>query len=131
MKKILLLLLMLVSYKGMSQALIGYTPSQVREKLPNMDWEYYKWGENDKLLVMTFSTEELIVNYFFNDENLSLFCTIKPLKQGGLQFMVEKYNNRYVVINSNTWKFYTDGTVFICRLKTLDDGSFYFQWTEE
>ncbi len=115
----------------MSQALIGYTPSQVREKFPDKDWEYYKWGDDDKLLVMTFSTEELIVNYFFNEDNLSLFCTIKPLKQGGLQFLVEKYNNRYVVINSNTWRFYADGTVFICKLKTLDDGSFYFQWTQE
>lgn len=130
MKKLLILLIMLVSSNVMSQALIGYTPRQVKDKFPDKEWEYYKWGDNDNL-VMTFRTDELVVNYFFNDDNLSLFCTIKPLKQGGLQFLVEKYNNRYVIIDSGTWKFYSDGTVFICRLKTLDDGSFYFQWSEE
>jgi len=130
MKKLFILLIMLVSSNAMSQALIGYTPPELKNKLSNVDWEYSRWGNHDNL-VMTWRNEDIVVNYFFNDDNITEYCTIAPLKQGGLQFLIEKYNNRYVVIDNSTWKFYSDGTIFLCKLKTLDDGRFYFVWSEE
>jgi hypothetical protein len=117
----------------MSQAVIGYTPPQLREKFPNVSWEYGKWGpEGDKtMMMMIWRSDEMVVNYFFNKNNVTESCTIVPLTQGILQGMVEKYNNRYVIVDKQTWRFYNDGTIFLCKLKALDTGVFYFWWTEE
>lgn len=133
MKKILVLLLILLSHQVMSQAVIGYTPPQLREKFPNVSWEYGKWGpEGDKtMMMMIWRSDEMVVNYFFNKNNVTESCTIVPLTQGILQGMVEKYNNRYVIVDKQTWRFYNDGTIFLCKLKALDTGVFYFWWTEE
>ena len=65
MKKIILILLLFVSHLAKSQALIGYTPSGVRSKFPDKEWEYGKWGEKNNLLVMSYSNGEIICGYFF------------------------------------------------------------------
>ncbi len=133
MKKLTLLILMLIPMKGMSQAVIGYTPSELRDKFNNVSWEYGKWGPegNKNLLVMTWRNNDIIVNYFFNSDNINHMCSITPINQGTLQGMVERYNKRYVIVDTHTWRFYNDGTVFLCELRTLDDGSFFFLWTED
>ena len=132
MKKLTLFLLMLIPMKGISQAKIGYNPSELRAEFPSANWTYSKWGEyGNQNMVMSWSSENILTNYFFNEDNITIICTIVPLNQSTLQAVVEIYNKRYVIIDSNTWRFYSDGTIFLCRLKTLEDGTFYFAWTEQ
>lgn len=130
MKTLLLLLAMAVlPLISKSQPLFGYTPSEVKAKYPDVEWEYKKWGEGNDKLTMGFRTEDLLVIYFFNEDNRSLFTTIAPQNQGELQSFIESYNNRYVIIDSYTWKFYNDGAVFLCKLKQTDEGKYYFLWS--
>ena len=131
MKKLTLFLLMLIPTMGISQAKIGFNPSQIREEFPNVEWNYQKWGENKDKLSMAFMNDEFLVNYLFDENNVSIITAIAPFKQGTLQAMIELYNSKYVIINKNTWRFYDNGVVFICRLKAFDDGSFYFKWQED
>jgi len=129
MKKILLFLLLLLPGLSMSQPLFGYTPSQVREKWPNFDWEYLKWGERKDKMMMSFVEDDIRVIYFFDENDESVFTSVCPLTQGELQRMVEMYNNRYVIIDDTTWKFYNDGMVFLCTLEqTADTKKYYFLW---
>ncbi len=131
MKKTLLFLLLLIPTLGISQAKIGYNPSQIRAEFPDVEWIYNKWGQNKEKMTMAFMNDDFLINYLFDENNISVITAIAPLNQGALQTMIERYNNRYVILDKSTWRFYSDGTVFICRLKAFDDGSFYFKWEEE
>lgn len=114
----------------MSQPLFGYTPSEIRNKWPNFTWEYEKWGEYKDKMMMSFAEDNIRVIYFFDDDNKSIYTSVCPLTQGELQGLIERYNNRYVIIDNTTWKFYNDGAVFLCRLKqTTDTKNYYFLWT--
>lgn len=129
MKKLLILLLLLVSHQGISQPLFGYTPSEVKAEFPELNWNYKRWGEGNKKLSMGFLTEKLLVIYFFNEDNKSVYTSIAPQTQGELQSFIESYNQRYVIIDSYTWKFYNDGAVFLCKLKQTDEGRYFFLWS--
>jgi hypothetical protein len=130
MKKLILFLFILISTGASSQALIGYSPSEVRAKFPDKEWEYGKWGERKNLMLMTFQTDDIIVGYFFNEDQKSVICSITPLSQGTLQAMVEMYNKKYVIKDSFHWDFYNSGTVFKCSLNVTDEGVYYFLWSE-
>jgi hypothetical protein len=133
MKRLFLILLIAVlPLISKSQPLFGYTPSQIRDKWPNFDWEYEKWGERKDKMIMTFAEDDIRVMYFFDENNHSVFTSICPLTIGELQGMIEQYNNRYVVVDNTTWRFYNDGAVFLCTLRqTADTKKYYFLWTVE
>lgn len=129
MKTIIIALLMLASHQSISQPLFGYTPAEIMERYPNMDWEYRKWGEDQQKMTMGFITPDIMVVYFFDEENLSKYTTIAPQTQEELQNYIRKYNKRYVSIDPYTWKFYDEGTIFLCKLKQTDDGDYFFLWS--
>jgi hypothetical protein len=133
MKKVLLFLLLLIPGLSMSQPqpFFDYTPSEIRQKRPNAVWNYDKWGDNNDLMSMGYDEGDAFVIYLFDENNLSVVTSIVPKTQGDLQTLVEIYNSRYVIINSKKWKFYQEGTVFLCKLLVTDSGKDFFMWTRE
>ena len=133
MKKLLLFLFLLYSGLAMSQPqpFFDYTPSEIRQKRPNAVWNYDKWGDNNDLMSMGYDAGDVFVIYLFDENNLSVVTSIVPKTQGNLQTLVEIYNSRYVIINSKKWKFYQEGTVFLCKLLVTDSGEDFFMWTKE
>lgn len=130
MKKLIFILMMaLLPFVSSSQPLFGYTPSEIRSKYPNANWQYKKWGNNMDMLSMSFEADDLLVIYFFNKKDRSVITTIAPLTQGELQSFIETYNQRYVIVDSYTWKFYDEGNIFLCELKTTAEGGYYFMWS--
>lgn len=130
--KILLALLFIATFhESKSQPLFGYTPSEIRNEFPNESWTYDKWGDNKDMLMMSFSTQTFDVAYLFNQNNKSVFTSISPTKQGTLQYFIETYNNRYVIISNTKWKLYKEGSIFVCELMQRKDGSYFFFWTLE
>lgn len=113
------------------QAMLGFTPSKVREKNPDKDWKYGKWGANNDLMSMSFtsSDETFVVSYLFGDNNLSVYTSVIPLTQGSLQAIIENYNKRYVIIDERHWKFYSPDGIFNCSLEQTDKKAFYFLWS--
>lgn len=129
MKKLFTLLLILVSFKTMSQPLFGYTPSEIRAEHPDADWLYDKWGEPKNMLAMSYKTDGALISYLFNDDNKSMFTIITIYQQGLLQAFIEKYNSRYVIINDYTWRLYKDDSIYECYLKRADNGNYFFMWS--
>lgn len=123
-------LLLAMSISAFSQALIGYTMSQVREKYNDAEWTYGKWGTNNELQSMSFENESIGVIYYFNEDFKSIITAIVPKSQGTLQGIIENYNKRYVIIDETHWKFYTNGSVLRCSLETTDSGLYFFSWTD-
>ena len=131
MKKLILFLLLLIPGLSKSQPLFGYNPSQVREEHLDANWHYDKYGDAKDLLVMYYDTESIRTMYFFDYRNVSTGTVILPKNKGILQWFIETYNNRYVIIDNTHWKFYNDGSVFRCSLEQTNDGRYYFDWVIE
>jgi hypothetical protein len=131
MKKILFVLVMLlsVSLSSKSQPLFWYSPTDIRAKWPNVEWSYGKWGDKDEFMTMSFTVDDIGVVYYFNGDGKSIYTAIIPMNQGKLQLLVELYNNRYVIVNSYSWKFYDSGALFLARLLQTEKGNYYFLWT--
>lgn len=130
-KKLLILFLLAMPWPSQAQSLFGYSPTELREKWPGVQWEYEKWGKENSLLMMSFSQERLRVSYFFDNSNKSIVTTITPLTQGELQSIVEIYNKRYVIVDGYTWRFYDEGSIYLCKLNHIKDDKYYFMWTIE
>ena len=111
--------------------MFGYNPSEIREKYPNADWHYDKYGDAKDLLVMYYDNESMRVMYFFNYNNVSTGTAIVPKNKGTLQWLIETYNNRYVILDNTHWKYYDDGSVYKCTLDQTSDGRYYFDWIIE
>lgn len=132
MKKLLLTMACVLLFAGASlaQALVGFTMSEVRDKNPGVTWGYGRWGESKQFQTMSFEDDYIGVAYYFNEEYRCVGTVIVPKNQGVLQGMIERYNNRYVVVDDNNWKFYTQGGVLRCVLGTTEKGAYYFYWSE-
>lgn len=131
MRKFFILMFMAIPWLSQGQSLFNYTPTEIRQKWPNEEFTYDKWGDYKELLLMTFKRDNMGISYYFNASNKSVVTTVSPLTQGALQLLIEVYNKRYVIINNTTWKFYDDGNVYLCNLNQTDDGRYYFLWYVE
>jgi hypothetical protein len=56
-------------------------------------------------------TEIANVLFMFNSEEKCKIAIIVPHTQGDLNYYVELYNNRYVVVSENEWKMYSDNGI--------------------
>lgn len=123
--------LTLIVSASYGQAMLGFTPSKVRERNPDVDWKYDKWGPNEDLLSMSFTSSDgtFVVAYLFSDSNISVYTSVIPLTQGSLQAIIENYNKRYVVIDERHWKFYSPDGIFKCSLEQTEHREFYFLWS--
>lgn len=129
MKKLLIILLVILPWLSKAQSLFGFSPSEIREKRPGVEWTYNKWGDNKELLTMSFRADQLHVTYFFDASNKSVFTIVIPLTKGSLQAMIEVYNKRYIIIDNYNWKYYDTGSIYHCLLKQDEtDGSYFFIW---
>ena len=130
MRKAILLMILVfgLSLSAMSQAMIGFNMSEVRDNFPDAKWSYGIWEEENRLQSMTFEDDNMAVIFYFNSSYVCFITAIVPKTQGFLQGMIEKYNSRYVVVNDTSWKFYTNGGVLKCTLEHTDKGVYFFKW---
>ena len=127
--KLLFVFLLFTVSTGKAQPLFGFTPSEIRAKVPDVEWIYDKWGDNDELLSMAYSTDKVKTYYLFNGDSHSIFTIMYPLRQGTLQATIEIYNKRYVIVDNYNWKLYKEGVVYECTLSQSNSGDYYFMWS--
>lgn len=127
--KLLFVFLLFTVSTGKAQPLFGFTPSEIRAKVPDAVWSYDKWGHDKELLSMAYSTDKVKTYYLFNADNRSLITIMYPLSQGTLQATIEIYNKRYVIVDNYNWKLYKEGVVYECTLSQTDNDDYFFMWS--
>jgi hypothetical protein len=116
MKKVLLLTISLIfSLTTFSQARLGYTEKSIREEFPNYT---FTTGYTDDGLkyISTEDFDEATVLYYFTNENKCYGCIIIPYNTGKLNYYVEQYNKKYVIISETEWKAYTENGIMTIKL---------------
>ena len=66
--------------------------------------------------------------YYLNDDNKCYECFIMPDDEGDLHGIIERYNNKYVVVSDTQWKFYSGISVCYIKLRETKTGLAYFDW---
>lgn len=130
MKTTLTMLLLLICMTVQAQVRLNYSVEEIKsdDELSMFAWttDYtdagymYLSGVSDK--------DHIQVLYYFYKEKCYMTCIV-PLNVGALQGIVERYNSKYVIKSSKSWMYYSTNGILQCSLEQLDNGTYYFQWT--
>lgn len=129
MKKTLFLLTMMILFysKSFSQSRLGYTESQIRSEFSE---QYFTTAYTEKgVKYIHFTNERFLAMYFFDKDNVCFLCSATPLNGGVLNYMVESYNKKYVIVSDTQWKYYTDNglIIYIELVETSGTMTFFFK----
>jgi len=115
MKKLVLVLIMLVSITYSQAQTIGDHLNYIREQKPQG-----KFDSNTKPYTYTALEESVnsLMMYFLDDNLICYQLVIVPQDNAARQRWVTSLNDGWVVINSSVWKFYTNGGSIL--IATLD-----------
>lgn len=131
MKKSLLFLLLFVNTFVYSQSRLGSRSEDIIEEFESDYKIFSDYSDEGNLTILVNFDNDYLGYYMFMDQ--SEFCNsviIEPLNQGVLNFFVETYNKKYVIINTNKWKMYAEnGNIANISLIKANDGKMLFIWT--
>jgi hypothetical protein len=130
MKQLLITLTFFFVFNSLfSQSRIGYSEYEIRSEFKFDNFVTHTMEGGNKYIVK----EELGIKdyYYFNSDNICTVCLREPTTTVILNWMVESYNKKYVIISPREWNIYCDnGTILSCVLKNVD-GTNYFVITEQ
>lgn len=108
MKKIIFLVFLLfLTGVSKSQSRIGYSERQIRQEFTNLKFE--QGYTEDGIKYISTVGERLMIIHYFDKNGFSVMCSATPIDVGMLNFLAEKYNKNYVIINERKWKYYDQG----------------------
>jgi hypothetical protein len=126
MKKIIFAIFFLSTINCLSQARLGLSRSEIYKEFSeyNPQFEINDGG----LPYMHFQMERATVMHYFDVDNICVLTAISPNNQGVLNYYVEVYNKKYVIISPKEWKMYSEnGNIATIELIT-NDGTTFFLW---
>lgn len=129
MKKILLftVIVFIFCIDLTAQARIGRTESQIRSEFYSKTFTL-STTTGGKAISWEDGTRS--VDYILNDQGICYMCMVWPANQGILNFMVEDYNKKYVIVSDKDWKMYNENGILNISLVFLDNGKYFFFYVE-
>lgn len=130
MKNIILTLsLLILPLFSFSQARVHFTESQIKTEFGSKN---IKTAYTNKGVKYLYRQDETVVTYYYiNDEGVCYMSMMVPLKQGALNYFVEDYNSKYVIVSDTEWKFYSKNGVMYITLIDVDGTPAFMYYTKE
>lgn len=130
MKRTLLTILFAItSVIVFGQARLGASASEIKSEFWESNYKLKSGYDSDGEYYITIETERAIVIYYFNSERMCTLTVIIPDNQGALNFYVELYNKKYVIVSSKQWRMYSDEDIANIHLIYPEGGGYYFLWS--
>lgn len=130
-KALLTLSLAAVSIIGFGQARLGFSKQEIRTEFIAPRYNLQSGYTDDGTYFISIEVERASVIYLFNSEGYCTATGIIPDNQGALNFFVEMYNDRYVIISPTEWKMYSEDGILSIKLIYPENGGYYFVWTQD
>jgi hypothetical protein len=124
---LVLILWLLFAESLLAQARIGYTEKQIKSEFANYNFKTAYTKDNTKYIY--WEDADLISAYYLDNKNISYACIIVPKKQGILNYLVESYNKKYVIISETQWKMYNNNGIVNIEL-VFRDGATFIRFTD-
>lgn len=121
------MLLTTVSLFG--QARLGSSALEIRQEFNSIASDLKSGYNEDGSYFISIRTDRALVYYYFDENKVCNATGIAPHNQGFLNFYVEDYNSKYVILSETKWKMYSGGGVATVELIFPDDGGYFFFWT--
>lgn len=113
-----------------AQARLGSSAADIQQEFRDREYQQESGYDNDGDYYISIQTEKASVFYYFNSERICYLTVIIPNDQGALNFYVELYNSRYVILSSTRWKMYADNGIADIELVYPKTGGYFFMWTD-
>ena len=119
------MLAILISGYVSSQARLGYTYDEVRKEFW-LDHEYSVGYDANlgKYIDVEFGLSD--VRYYFDEDNICYCMASVPKTKADLHYLIELYNNTYVIVDDTHWKWYSNGVTSKIDLVVAKDGTYFF-----
>jgi hypothetical protein len=131
MKRLLFIILFVFACSmAFTQSRIGYSVSEITREFSESHYNLIGRYIKDNTYYMTMSIYNASVGYLFDSNNICNATLIIPNNQGALNYYVESYNKRYVVVGPRQWKMYSTGGISTIDLIYTDEGGYFFLWQE-
>jgi hypothetical protein len=129
MKKFLITLFLILSgLVGYSQSRMGFSESEIRKEFSESKFEVGYTDSRIKYISTLF--DRLYVVYFFNNNNICYMTSATPTDGGMVNFLVENYNKKYVIVDDRNWKSYTENGILYISLVEVQ-GNLTFVYTAQ
>lgn len=128
MKKLLLILFVaLICTTCFGQAArIGFTYNEVKTEYSGFK-QTLDYVDGEK--VLTVQGEDVTCIYYFDKDNgICYLSLVVPHREGGVHYLIEKYNSKYVIVDNYNWKWYNSNYVIGITLDSTDDGIMFFSF---
>lgn len=126
MRKTLLLIAMLYSIATAAQARLGSTLTEIYSEFSDNNPSMKTLDDGRKSLRVL--TDRATIDYVFNSNQECEVTLILPNGQGDLNYYVETYNSRYVILSAKEWRMYSsDGAIARITIENYKDKTF-FMW---
>jgi hypothetical protein len=130
MKRTLLTILFAITIAiAYGQARLGSTASEIKSEFWESSFNQRSGYDSDGDYYITITTERSTTTYYFNADKVCYLTAIFPDNQGALNFYVELYNERYVIVSSKQWKMYSSNGIANIQLIYPEGGGYYFLWS--
>ena len=131
MKKFILSALFVVfSLTVFSQSRLGYTPQDILNEFPPSVFNTVTSYDSDGDYYIQIKFDRCFARYYFNAYQKCWLTLITPHTQGDLNWFVENYNKKYVILSNTHWQMYSNTGISDVRLEYTQDGGYYFQWIQ-
>ncbi len=118
----------LITLCAFSQSRLGSSASEIKSEFWESSYNLSSGYSKNGTYYISIQTERATANYLFDDEGICNICMIIPDNQGALNFYVELYNTKYVIVSSTKWKMYSNNGIANIELIYPEDGGYYFVW---
>ena len=127
-RTILTILFGITSVIVLGQARLGSTASEIKSEFWESSYKQKSGYDKEGDYYITIETGRATVMYYFDTDKVCIATVIVPDNQGALNFYVELYNERYVIVSSTQWKMYSKGGISNIELVYPEDGGYFFIW---
>lgn len=122
------LLLVTVISTALGQSRLGSSAAEIKQEFQGYGNTVNSDYSNEGTYYVTVDLEKAVVFYWFDEDFICVLCVVAPKNQGGLNFYVENYNSKYVVVSSTQWRMYYEGGYSDITLVFPEEGGYYFVW---
>lgn len=109
MKKLIVLIMLLFSFfSSMSQVRLQYTAEEIKSEFKDIFEVTEDYLTDGTYFITVWSPRAAVLHLFLNKSDKANRCVVVPYTSADLNYYVEQYNRKYVIVSDTHWKMYSE-----------------------
>ena len=109
MKKLIVLVMLLFSFfSSISQVRLQYTAEEIKSEFKGIFEVNEDYLDDGTYYITVWTAKSAVIHLFMNKSDQANRCVVIPYTKADLNYYVEQYNRKYVIVSDTQWKMYTE-----------------------